>query len=770
MLRIELPRSEGDYEDFASQTPCRRCLTVWAPDGIRDAHVRQIRYMRSETGSTELRPSSPFPDACRDKRQPRSKMWDAVHVFTLASFAIAQPAYDRLGQNGAFLADHEIRTPAILLLVFVVSVALPAMLVLLENLSARFGRVAYDGFHTIVVFALTTLVALNCCRHLEFLFSGLANLILALGLAAALAWRYFGSSRVRALISLSSPAIVIFPVTLLLGSSVTGILFPPGKIQAGRWSPVPVVVLVFDEICGSSLMTPDREIDAVRFPNFAELARQSTWFRNASTVHSTTCQAVPAILSGKYPTTTWPPLPADLPQNLFSTFESTGNYELAVFEPVSSLAPIYGSEHQSTPDDTVSQFAVLADAFWRVYLFQVVPSDYWRQLPGVPRSWFGVRDTWKVDRAKRRGVFRYDWCAARASAFDHFLKCLGATPNPTLHFAHFVLPHIPWCHLPSGRQYLPDGDVLDLLSMGAQPAWHERWGTDELLVLQGQQRYLLQLQYADRMLGRVLQRLRETGLFDECLLIVMGDHGVSFRTDQPRRNVTTANAADIASIPLFIKRPHEDRPAVSDRRAEAIDIFPTIAEIVGIELRESIDGCSLFDESQPPGERTIPRSDPEMVAFDGDLISKSDVPRLIRRRFGDPRDAAGMYRIGPAAELVGRTIDAIEMTADRSVELEFLRYGDVVDNAPGSLVPCFFEGYVRSPQAAEEPTVLALSINGTIRAVTRTYQMDGFRDRWAAMVPESSFHPGHNDVRFLAVTGISSAYRLAECRIRPHSP
>jgi hypothetical protein len=271
------------------------------------------------------------------------------------------------------------------------------------------------------------------------------------------------------------------------------------------------------------------------------------------------------------------------------------------------------------------------------------------------------------------------------------------------------------------------------------------------------------------MLGRLLERLQQTGLYDECLLVVTGDHGVSFRADQPRRNVTTDNRADIASIPLFVKRPREERPVISDRHVEAVDIFPTIAEIVGIELGEPVDGRSLFDESNPARDGATISTDLQRVPVEPDVISKSDVPRVIRRRFGDPKDASGLYRIGPAAELVGRTTDTVEMTADRSVELEFLRYGDLVDDAPDALVPCFFEGYVRSPQADGEPTVLAVSVNGTIRAVTRTYLMEGFRDRWAAMVPESSFHSGRNDIRFFAVTGVSGAYRLAECQVRPKS-
>ncbi|MDA1015942.1 MAG: hypothetical protein O3A00_15980 [Planctomycetota bacterium] len=60
-------------------------------------------------------------------------------------------------------------------------------------------------------------------------------------------------------------------------------------------------MVVFDEASGLSLMDENREIDATLFPNFSALAKQATWYRNATTVHQFTANAVPAILTGTYP-------------------------------------------------------------------------------------------------------------------------------------------------------------------------------------------------------------------------------------------------------------------------------------------------------------------------------------------------------------------------------------------------------------------------------------------------------------------------------------
>ena len=89
------------------------------------------------------------------------------------------------------------------------------------------------------------------------------------------------------------------------------------------------------------------------------------------------------------------------------------------------------------------------------------------------------------------------------------------------------------------------------------------WQDDDWLTLQAYQRYLLQLSYTDRALGRVLARLRATGVYDRALVIATPDHGLSFRAGEPRRNVTRANMPDIAFVPLFVKLPGQKRDGSS---------------------------------------------------------------------------------------------------------------------------------------------------------------------------------------------------------------
>ena len=60
-------------------------------------------------------------------------------------------------------------------------------------------------------------------------------------------------------------------------------------------------MVVFDEFPLTSLLDEHYQIDSVRYPHFAALAEQSTWFRNATTVSGDTVVAVPSLLTGQYP-------------------------------------------------------------------------------------------------------------------------------------------------------------------------------------------------------------------------------------------------------------------------------------------------------------------------------------------------------------------------------------------------------------------------------------------------------------------------------------
>ncbi len=692
---------------------------------------------------------------------------ESLHLVVLTTFAVSQPLFDQLGARPAFLADSGVGVPALLVLTAALAVVVPAAVAGSLYVIGRVApRVRHAAF-SVAVYILAVVILLPIVKRIDFLLPWV-TITLALSLGALATWGYFAFRGLRSVVTVAAPAIAVFPAVFLLHSPVSSLLSPPAKIHVERWNPVPVVVVVvFDEFRGTALWNEKGEIDAKRFPHFAELARSSTWFRNATTVSPDTWVAVPALLSGKYPTSSQAPLPGTLPQNLFSLVASTGEYELAVFEPVSRLATMPAGAEFLATKPMLTQVTAVIPALARVFLVHLAPRELQRYLPEIPQLWFGLRESDNVDRTRRRGLFRYHWGADRNGQFEHFLDCLEDSPFPGMHFLHVLLPHVPWCYLPSGRKYLPDGKDWKLLNFDTQSSLAHFWGTDELFVVQSQQRQVLQMQFVDRLVGRLLARLRQTGLYDKCLLVVAADHGICFNVNDSRRSITPANLPDILSIPLFLKTPGQTTGAVSDRQVESVDVFPTIADVLGIGLKLPVDGRSLLDAAAP--DRT------EKKVFTGEGVESFPVSKLkisgaggeLLVRFGPADDPEALYRIGPHPELIGQPVANLPTDDRPPVEIDIDRPDTIYRSDPEALVPCYFEGRVVATGGFEPPVPIAVAVNGTIRAVTRTYQLDGIRDRWSAMVPEWALREGGNDVQFFAVSGEAPDWRLTRCVVKP---
>lgn len=701
------------------------------------------------------------PDAALSRSlllRSRTRFTDVLHIFVLTSFAFAQPIYDRLGAQPVFLVDQNITSMTAALFASLLTIGLPTAIVIFQIAVSRLGRRAYDAMHTIFVFVLFVLLALPVCSRVTFL-NGPVMVCTALVMGCVGIWCYFEFERARTLVTFCAPGIVIFPAAFLIQFATATATIGPSASRSAHWKPVPVVLLVFDEFCGSTLMTPEREIDAQRFPNFAALSRQSTWFRNAASVNPVTTLALPAILSGKYPTETLVPGPAQLPQNLFNVMTSTGGYELVAFEPVSSLAPrsleATGHRLSKTWEQTLS----LADILGRVYLFHVVPSDYHIRLPLIPRIWFGMHSSVEIDRTQHRGIFDYNWNGRRHDQFQHFLDCIDSTPDSVLYFGHFLLPHFPWRYLPSGHRYSEDNEDWESLCLDSDRKIADDDDDDDddqcddVALVQNEQHYLLQLMYVDRLIGKLMSRLSEAGVLDRSLLIVTADHGVSFRAKQPRRWLTPGNQDNILSIPLFVKLPQQSVGQISDRHVQSVDILPTIADVVGMTLSVPTDGWSVFDTSRPERTQLTVTDAGITTTVDPATIQTSNTPAELRQRFGSSSDPDSLFRIGPIPELIGRTVESLPQSTETPMTIQLVSGGDTIPDVPDAVIPCDYKGVILSPKPTHGPLILAIAINGTIRVVTQTDQHENTQHRWAALVPESAFHVGQNDVQFFAVTG-----------------
>ena len=683
-----------------------------------------------------------------------------VHLLVLSAFTTAQPIYDLLTRHPEFLPAHQSERVDILLLTLMLSLLLPGAAGLAVRSLARIHPQLGVGAYLGLLGLLTGGLALQGLKKLPAPDAASVGLSLLAGAGFVFAYRRL--SVIRTWLSYLIPAAALFPLLFLLDSDIRKLILPEpdSQVETGTGAKAPVVMVIFDEFPLISLLNGRREIDSNLFPHLAELAEHSYWFRNATTNNESTLLSIPVILSGTLPRQRPYPLPVfrEYPRNLFSLL--SGSHDLRIQENVTGLNP------RRTPAPFVPRFRLLVEDLSVAYLHLLLPSSWAaRWLPPVTQTWNQFlspggpgpgRRTWKD--------FRVDW-SGRAGRFRNFVESIRGDGPPALYFLHSMLPHASWKYLPSGKLYTLSErpGVAGVVGPNNQGLDVNQWLDDPWLVTQSYQRHLLQVMFLDRLVGDLVQRLREQNLYDSTLLVLTADHGASFRSGDSRRLVTATNYMDIISVPLLIKAPGQREGVLSDRNVESMDILPTLVEMLGIETDWPLEGQSALTAMAP--ER------PEKIVYGDNGTDFSFDPRLEARwnsldrkleLFGSEYgelSVQSLYRIGPHAELVGRRTDAlVQGQSDLTVEIDGSHLFRQVDLGSSFLLSRI-SGRVLASQDSPIGRTLAIGVNGTVGAVTQTSRLDG-DNVFSALVPETAFRDGSNQIRIYETRSTGSSLAL----------
>jgi Sulfatase len=475
-----------------------------------------------------------------------------------------------------------------------------------------------------------------------------------------------------------------------------------------------VVMVVFDEFPVDDMVTPDGQIDAARYPNFATLAREGTWFRNAASVYDSTFKAVPSILDAKLPARMTAPDARSHRKSLYTLFHELG-WDIVDTESGTAICP-----------------------------------------PNICR---GARRT-------RPGVLARLSGGGRPSRLNTWIHSIRPRDKPTLYFQHALMPHEPWIYLPSGRQSRPSGND-PIPGINRPIGFH-----DPDLVRHNHARHLLQAGYTDHELGRLLSRLRRQGLYDRATIAITADHGIAFEVGvNDHRLVTPSNVEQIAPVPLFIKAPHQKKGGIDTTYVRTIDVVPTVASLENAKLDWAHDGRSVFSRaSRPRSVAMVSRDFTHTVRIDGRELERRRKARREEwaRSFGTGFEGivsygspwAQLYRIGPHPELIGRPLKAAGAPkGNRASIANAGLYANV--NTRTRLFPTHFEGPLTgNPPGARRD--LAAAVDGRIVALGRSFYLRGQRPEFfSIMLPEDSLHAGRNRVELVEVARDGTLYRLA---------
>jgi Sulfatase len=719
-------------------------------------------------------PAAAEPDAA-PRRHKRPPLWLAfLHLAAIWALAVVQPIFDLLGKDAAFFIVRDNTVGDILIFAFGLALVPPLLLIGLVALMRLLAgpRIAW----ALLAVCIGLLLALFSLQLLPAFLPDKAAVLLpvAVVLGAAGGWLYAHREGLRTFFSWLAPAPALFLALFLVFSQVGDILFPGdsnASAVAAATSKTPVVLMIMDELPTTSLMTADKKIDARRYPGFGELARTSTWYRNAVGVADGTYVAVPPILASKRPQKKLP-TNRSFPRNVFSMLQS--RYNIHAFEPLTKVCDPETCKRLRPRASQSARLGQLWDDMTIVLGHLVLPEDMTEDLAPIDRGWeqFGAEaddsdlEKQGTSEAPQAGATagpaaapvmlqgKGDIYVERIIDGLKVLRSIKPSTNgrPGLWMVHFVMPHVPWRFLPSGHQYPVQGPKIPGLR-------DQDWRGNQYLANQGLQRHHLQLAYGDTLVQEMIGRMKRAGLWDKSLVIVTADHGADFRARASRRPVNKDNFHEQASVPLFVKMPGQKQAKVDDKAAETLDVLPTIAKVTGGGEGWEFDGTPLDEPVNRPTVRMRNgRLADEVVVKFTDYVRRRDA-ELKRQLRIFPSGREGLYKFGPNPSLVGRRVSSLRVgggvTGGRAEIEGASQYGRV---KPGSgVLPAWVGGHFEGP--VRPGLALAVSVNGRIEGVGEAYEEGGER-RFSVIVPPGSFRRGANRVEVFAVRG-TTLQRLA---------
>ena len=174
----------------------------------------------------------------------------------------------------------------------------------------------------------------------------------------------------------------------------------------------------------------------------------------------------------------------------------------------------------------------------------------------------------------------------------------------------FVRPHVPFVaprkdytgFLPYSKIQLPPklkDDWADIPKAGINYKTSKNMRMDVRRQKKAVGGYYSSVAFMDRMVGQVLDGLKETGLDEKTIVIFTSDHGYHLGEHDFWAKVSLHDES--AAVPLIIRMPGK-KPAVCHSLVELLDLYPTLSNLCGLKVPERLQGKDISKMMTDPAK------------------------------------------------------------------------------------------------------------------------------------------------------------------------
>ena len=194
------------------------------------------------------------------------------------------------------------------------------------------------------------------------------------------------------------------------------------------------------------------------------------------------------------------------------------------------------------------------------------------------------------------------------------LKSLAQEDKPFFLAVGILRPHLPFG---APKKYLDLYQGVDLPPIPhpnkpeGRTTWHQsgefnkykRWGKDAnkdaAFADEVRRHYAACVSYADTMVGKVMKALEETGVKENTIVVLWGDHG--WHLGEHAIWGKHSLFEESLRSPLIFSYPKQKlKSESSEAVVESVDLFPTLCDLVGMTPPEKLDGESLVPFLENP--------------------------------------------------------------------------------------------------------------------------------------------------------------------------
>lgn len=409
----------------------------------------------------------------------------------------------------------------------------------------------------------------------------------------------------------------------------------------------PVFIIIFDELSSYLVLDVKGDINGDLFPELKEFSKTSTWYANATTQTSDTVSSLSSLFSGydylkkcenqsglcKHNVIRELVLGKSSRKNFLnlSGINPRVNtmdrwYPIGMDEDKDEISIISKNKKQYRP--LKKSLHIYIKSLLDIYMMSIVNPNWSSKIQGID-TFLDLTDSKHAKGAILEGMPEY---------YD-FLACATKTAKSVERFNLFInridteiysinsiltnLTHAPFCYDEDGMvevvypirkvsdssgngkdNYVPDAvSMIDLTQSSC---------TNDEISYNVRRSRINQSKLAMKLFNKALRKIKDKGIFDKSLIVVMSDHGVGFLGPSfGRGNHMLRKKEDIldnrmmnASILLMIKYPNQRQASVDYKMVRHIDVGATVIDILEFRPLWNIDGQSLvsddWNEVLPP--------------------------------------------------------------------------------------------------------------------------------------------------------------------------